>query len=82
MASCSICGKSTSVGVSQRHRRGVAGRRWAKRAQETKRLFMPNIQTRTLVIAGETQKMRLCTSCLKRIKKSGSVGKYKTIALA
>lgn len=78
---CQICGKSTVYGRSQRHRRGVAGKRWRKRAQETPRLFKPNLQWRTLVVKGEEKRMRICTSCLKRIKKFGEVRQYSNIAV-
>ncbi len=82
MATCSICGKSYSVGISQRHRRGVAGKRWAKRAQETKRYFMPNVQTKTLVIGGKEKKMKVCAKCIKRIRKFGSIKDYPVVAVA
>jgi large subunit ribosomal protein L28 len=82
MAICQICGKRSSMGSRQRHGRGVAGRRWAKRAQEVKRKFSPNIQKKTIVIQGETKKMKLCTSCIKKIKKDGKVGKYSNILIA
>ena len=58
---CDNCGKSKVFGSSQSHGRGVAGKRWKKRAQETKRLFSPNLQ----MYKGQ----KLCTSCLKKLKK-------------
>jgi ribosomal protein L28 len=78
---CEICGKSTVVGRSQQHKRGVAGRRWKKRAQSTPRLFKPNLQKKTVVIAGDNKQMFLCAKCIKRIKKFGSIKSYKSIAL-
>jgi large subunit ribosomal protein L28 len=78
---CDICGKSTVVGRSQKHRRGVAGKRWRKRAQSTPRMFKPNLQRVTLRVAGETRKMKVCTKCLKRIRKYGAVRNYKNIAI-
>ena len=57
---CENCGKVKVFGSSQTHRRGVAGKRWNKRAQETKRLFSPNLQM--------YKGMKLCTSCLKKLK--------------
>jgi ribosomal protein L28 len=57
---CENCGKGIVSGSSQRHGRGVAGKRWKKRAQETKRTFSPNIQ----MYYGK----KLCTSCIKRLK--------------
>lgn len=82
MATCIICGKTNVAGVSQRHKRGVAGKRWAKRAQETKRLFVANIQKKSVMIDGIEQKVNICTKCIKRIKKFGSTGKYKHFVLA
>lgn len=78
---CEICGKSTSAGSSQRHRRGVAGKRWRDRAQKTKRKFKPNLHKKTLVINGEEKKMVVCAKCIKRIKKFGSIKDYKNIQL-
>lgn len=69
------------VGRSQQHRRGVAGRRWKKRAPSTPRVFRANIQKKTLVIGGEKRKMNVCAKCLKRIKKYGSVRHYSNIAV-
>lgn len=82
MAVCAICGKSTVVGRSQKHRRGVAGRRWKKRAQSTPRLFKANIQKKTLIIGGEQIKMSVCAKCLKKIRKEGKIKTYKSIAVA
>lgn len=77
---CDICGKKTIVGRSQQHKRGVAGKRWKKRAQATRRVFKPNLQVKTMVLAsGEKEKKRLCTKCIKRIKKFGSVKDYKNV---
>jgi large subunit ribosomal protein L28 len=77
---CDICGKRKSVGRSQKHKRGVAGKRWKKRVAATPRVFKPNLQVKTVVIAGEKKKMKLCTSCIKRIKKYNSIKDYKNIS--
>lgn len=79
---CQICGKKTVHGVTQKHQRGVAGKRWAKRAQATKRLFKPNLQMATVVVNGEKARMRLCTKCIKRIRNYKAIGDYKNISLA
>ena len=79
---CEICGKKTVHGRSQRHKRGVAGRRWKKRAPATSRLFKPNLQKKTLVIDGTKKQVKICTKCLKRIKKDGSIRSYKSITIA
>jgi large subunit ribosomal protein L28 len=77
---CQICGKVNVVGRSQKHKRGVAGKRWRFRAQETPRLFKVNLQKKTVVINGKKRQMRLCTKCIKRIKKFGKIRKYKNIS--
>lgn len=79
---CAICGKSTVVGNSQRHKRGVAGRRWKNRVQKTRRLFKPNLQKVTLLINGEKKQMVVCAKDLKKIKKDGKVKGYKNISVA
>ena len=81
MAICEICGKKTAVGRSRQHKRGVAGRRWKKRAQATPRLFKPNIQKRTVIISGEKKQMKLCAKCIKRIRKFSSIKSYSNITL-
>ena len=78
---CEICEKKKAVGRSQQHKRGVAGKRWRKRAQSTPRLFKPNLQKKTVVLKGEKKQMKLCAKCVKRIKKFGSVKDYKNIAV-
>lgn len=59
-AVCQNCGKSSSVGRSQRHARGVAGKRWRKRAQATRRTFKPNLQ--------KFEGRVLCAKCIKKLK--------------
>ncbi|MBN1168863.1 50S ribosomal protein L28 [Candidatus Woesebacteria bacterium] len=81
MAVCQICGKKRVVGRSQKHKRGVAGKRWKKRAQSTPRTFEPNIQSKRVTINGEEQKMKLCTKCIKAIKNKGKVKDFKNISV-
>ncbi|QQS39428.1 50S ribosomal protein L28 [Candidatus Woesebacteria bacterium] len=78
---CEICGKKSAVGRSQQHKRGVAGKRWRKRAQETARVFKPNLQKKTFVVSGENIQMRACTKCIKAAKKFGKVKDYKSISV-
>jgi len=78
---CQICGKTNAYGRSQRHKRGVAGKRWKFRAQETKRLFKVNLQKVALKVNDKKRQMRICTNCLKRIKKYKAVRQYKNIAV-
>ncbi len=59
MAKCANCGKGPSFGnavsFSERH---------------TRRRFNPNIQTVTVVKDGKTQKVKLCTRCIRTASKS------------
>lgn len=58
---CDNCGKGIVVGRTSSHARGIAGKRWKKRAQKTARTFKPNLQ----MYMGQ----KLCTDCVSRIKK-------------
>ena len=78
---CEICGKGVVMGRSQRHKRGVAGKRWRKRAQKTPKLFKPNLQKATLTINGKKKQMKICAKCLKKIKKDGSVKSYSNVTV-
>ena len=62
---CPICDKKTLTGRSSKHHRGVAGKQWLKRAQVTPRTFKPNLQWANI----EGVRLRVCTKCLKLIKK-------------
>ncbi|MGB9637330.1 MAG: large ribosomal subunit protein bL28 [Microgenomates group bacterium] len=66
---CDLCGKKKQIGRQSRHRKGVAGKQWAKRAQKTVRVFKPNLQSVTI----NGKKMTLCTKCLKLMKKENKV---------
>jgi large subunit ribosomal protein L28 len=65
---CDNCGKKSVAGRSQRHARGVAGKRWRKRAQSTIRTFKVNLQKVTIIENGKKVQKRLCTKCIKKIK--------------
>lgn len=66
---CDICGKGRVIGRTQRHKKGVAGKRWLRRAQKTVKVFKPNLQYKTI----NGKRMRLCTKCLKKLKKEGKI---------
>jgi len=72
---CDYCSKSDQVGRQSRHRKGVAGKQWAKRAQKTVRVFSPNLQWVTL----EGVRMLLCAKCLKLFKKNIAENKKETV---
>jgi ribosomal protein L28 len=79
MAVCMNCGKSNVMGTSQRHGRGVAGKRWKKRAQATPRVFKVNIQAATMVVDGLSKKVKLCTKCIKKMKTKKVTVQKKTV---
>jgi len=66
---CYHCGKGVLFGRRHTHHRGVAGGRWKKRAPKTRRIFRPNLQHVNIIVAGRIEREKLCTKCLKRIKK-------------
>ncbi len=70
---CEICGKSTVTGRSKSHKRGVAGKRWKKRAQVTPRTFKPNLQKVSVMLGGVKTSAKLCTKCIKKMKKEGKL---------
>ncbi len=72
---CYHCGKTILFGRSHTHHRGVAGGRWKKRAPKTQRVFKPNLQVFSIFEDGKVKRVRLCTKCLKRIKKDLKDGK-------
>ncbi len=61
---CDLCGKKKQIGRQSRHRRGVAGKQWAKRAQKTVRVFRANLHPATI----NGVRMLLCTKCIKAFK--------------
>ena len=81
MAACEICGKKTVMGRSKTHKRGIAGKRWRKRAQVTPRLFVANIQKKKVVSGGVEKTIKICAKCIKRIKKYGAIKPYKSAAV-
>lgn len=70
---CQNCGKIKVMGRSKTHKRGVAGKRWKKRAPVTPRLFKINLQMATVVVNDKEVQMKLCTKCIKRFKKDGVI---------
>lgn len=79
---CYHCGKGVLFGRSHTHHRGVAGGRWKKRAPKTQRIFEPNLQSIQIVEEGAVRRVKLCTKCLKRIKKDAAENKVPFVQLA
>lgn len=70
------------MGRQHTHHRGVAGGRWKKRAPKTQRAFEPNLQPVRVVLAGGViQRVKLCTKCLKRVRKDSAEGKKPFVTL-
>jgi len=67
---CAVCGKKTVIGSSQKHRRGVAGKRWKNRVTPTRRAFKVNLQKITITENGVKKQIKICAKCLKRKKKN------------
>lgn len=65
---CDNCGKGIMIGISQRHKPGVAGGRWIHRAQRTKKVFKPNLQHITFTLNGQSKRMFLCTRCIRLMR--------------
>jgi large subunit ribosomal protein L28 len=72
---CYYCNKTIVFGRSHTHHRGVAGGRWKKRAQKTQRIFEPNLQRVIIMEDSKEKRVKLCTKCMKRIKKDTLEGK-------
>lgn len=82
MVECYHCGKTLLYGRSHTHHRGVAGGRWKKRAPKTQRVFKVNFVRLSVIESGVTKRIRLCTKCLKRIRKDMKDGKKPFLTLA
>jgi ribosomal protein L28 len=81
MEGCYYCGKSVLYGRQHTHHRGVAGGRWKKRAPKTRRIFKPNLQLVKVLVKDEVERVKLCSKCLKRIKKDMTEGKKPFLTL-
>ena len=65
---CDYCSRGVQYGEISTHHRGVAGGRWKKKAQSTRKVFKPNLHVARVPVAGDVVKMRLCTKCLRKLK--------------
>ncbi len=79
---CYHCSKGVLFGRRHTHHRGVAGGRWKKRAPKTQRIFKPNLQKVDIVENGKIRRVKICTECLKRVKKDLKEGKKPFLVLA
>jgi ribosomal protein L28 len=61
----------------------VAGKQWQNRAQKTLKIFMPNLHVTTLEKNHKKFKTKVCTKCLRRIKKKGeTIHGWKALSVA
>lgn len=79
---CDNCGKTLVYGRQSSHGRGVAGKRWKKRAQKTLRTFKPNLQKIAVMVNGKKTTMRLCTDCISLFKKQGKLASIRRVHTA
>lgn len=79
---CYHCGKGLLYGRSHTHHRGVAGGRWKKRAPKTQRIFKANLVRLSILEKGKSIRVKLCTKCLKRIRKDMKDGRKPFLTLA
>jgi ribosomal protein L28 len=79
---CDNCGKGTVHGRQSSHKRGVAGKRWKKRAPVTLRTFKPNLQKIAVTVGGVKSQMRLCTDCISRFIIEGKISKVRKTSVS
>lgn len=72
---CQLCDKKKQIGRQSRHKKGVAGKQWAKRAPKTLRVFKVNLQPVTI----KGTRMLLCTKCIKLLKQNKETLKIATV---
>ncbi len=82
MAYCQICGRRGQIGRIARHRRGVASRKFAKRAPKKSRRFGANLQKTTFYINGRRITVVVCTRCLKKLRQASLAEKIKLLQKA
>jgi len=66
---CDLCHKGRLISKKNRHKKGVAGGQWKHRAPKTRKVSLPNLHSYKGVLKEVKGKWRLCTKCLRRVKK-------------
>lgn len=79
---CYHCGKGILFGRTHTHHRGVAGGRWKKRAPKTQKIYRANLIRLSIIENGVKKRIKLCSSCLKRVRKDVKEGKKPFVTLA
>ena len=70
------------MGRQHTHHRGVAGGRWKKRAPKMQKVFAPNLQKIRVMVGDVAKQVKLCTKCIKRIRKDMRDGVTPFVKLA
>ena len=63
---CDLCEKRTSFGRNIRHKHSG---RWKRKAPRTSRTFKPNVHRHKVTVDGKTQRLNVCTACLRTMMK-------------
>lgn len=74
MRVCDICGKGTLIGKSGAHQYGGG---WAMRATKKRAVWKVNLHSVKVMYQGVRRTMRLCTKCLRRVKRETERGSKK-----
>lgn len=69
MRVCEICGKKSMIQKSGAHQYGGG---WAMRATKKRKVWQPNLHSVKVTYNGVRRTMRLCTKCLRGVKKEMS----------
>lgn len=67
VAACQVCAKHTVFGRNIRHK---ASGRWERKAHKTPRTFAPNVHKQRVLLNGVTQRIYICTRCLRTTLKT------------
>ena len=82
MRVCDICKKKSVIQKSGAHQYGGG---WAMRATKKRRVWQVNLHSSKVTYLGVRRTMRLCTSCLRRVKtemkKAEEAGQKKILAI-
>lgn len=77
MRACTLCGKTTKIGMDTTHKHGG---QWAMRAPRTQKLWRSNLQVARVEIAGRgVRKMKFCIKCLRLVKAGDHITGISTI---
>jgi ribosomal protein L28 len=67
---CFNCEKGNWSGSRSQHHKGVAGGSWKHKAQNSPKLFKANLHAIRIEVAGNMQRVKLCTDCISLVRKA------------